>query len=93
MRDKIPRFFPGDGISAGLLQMEDGLSTVFITQDKIPSPSFLQLYVSKLLRLEELTEDRDILLLNGYVQVIMRAGLLTKERINAPSTIDPDFDA
>src|SRR6266436_4654929 len=60
---------------------------------KIPSSGILQLYVPMPSRLQELTQHWDILLLNSYVQVFVRAGLLAKECIDAPSTIDPDFDA
>jgi hypothetical protein len=40
-----------------------------------------------------LPKYRNVLLLNSYVQVIMRASLLAKQCIDAPSAIDPDFGA
>src|SRR5260370_32895128 len=73
--------------------MNVDLSTVFITRYEIPRFGILQLYVSVPSLLQELPKLRNIFLLNRYVQVTMRAGLLTKECIDAPTAIDPDFDA
>jgi hypothetical protein len=67
-------------------------SVVFIAQNKIPSPGVLQLYVFVASRAQQLTQLRYVPLLNGYVQVLMSSALLTKEGINAPAAINPDFD-
>ena len=69
------------------------LFSVFIAQDKIPGFGILQLYIPIPTRLQEPAQHWDILLLNGYVQVFMKAGLLAKQCVDAPSAIDPDFDA
>ena len=72
--------------------MDVDFSTVFITQNKIPRPGFLQLYISVSLLLQPLAQPRNVFLLNRNVQVLVRAGLLAKERVNAPPTINPNFD-
>ena len=69
------------------------LPAACITQDKIPRPGNLQFYLSVSSVFQKSTKYRDILLLNRNVQVTMRTGLLTKQHINAPSAINPDFDA
>src|SRR5882762_1321439 len=69
------------------------LPAACITQHKIPRPRNLQLYLSVSSLFQKSTKYRDILLLNCNVQVTMSTSLLTKQRINAPSPINPDFDA
>ena len=64
-------------------------STVFITQNKIPSSGFLQLDVSVSSLLEQMTQPWNIPLLNDDVQVLVRAGLLTKEGVNTPPAVNP----
>jgi len=69
------------------------LPAACITQHKIPRPRNLQFYLSVSSLFQKSTKHRDILLLNRNVQVTVSTGLLTKQRINAPSAINPDFDA
>ncbi len=73
--------------------MDINLFAVFIAQYKIPRSCISELYLVVTLRLQQVTEHRNILLLNGNVQVRVRPGLLTEQRINAPPTVDPQFDA
>ena len=63
-----------------------------ITQHKIPRPRSLQFYLSVSSLFQKSTEHRNILLLNRNVQVTMSTSLLTKQRINAPSAIQPHRD-
>lgn len=53
---------------------------------------FRQPYVSESSLLKRMTQPWNIFLLNGYIQVFMRPGLLTKEGINAPPTVNPNSD-
>src|SRR6516162_4191380 len=39
-----------------------------------------------------MTQPRNVPLLNGYVQVLVRARLLTKEGVNTPPAINPNRD-
>src|SRR6266404_3094385 len=73
--------------------MDINFSAVFIAQDKIPRSGVFELYFSVALRVQKFTKRGNILLLNRYVQVLVWPGLLAKQSINTPSTIDPDFDA
>src|SRR5438876_11395617 len=73
--------------------MDINFSAIFITQDKIPRSCVFELYFSVALRVQEFTKRDNMLLLNGDVQIFVRAGLFTEECIDTPSTIDPDFDA
>jgi hypothetical protein len=73
--------------------MDINLPAVFVTQYKIPRPGISELYVGVTSGLQEVTEHRNILLLNGDVQVLVWSGLLAEQRIDTPSTVDPYFDA
>jgi hypothetical protein len=73
--------------------MDVNLSAAFITQYKIPSSGISELCIGVTSCLQEVPEHRNILLLNSDVQVPVWPGLLTEQRINTPSTVDPQFDA
>ena len=67
--------------------------TIVVSQDEVRWTRIISLCISEFLGLQQLTKSWHILLLNNDVQVCVRAGLLTKESVNAPSTIDPDLNA
>ena len=39
-----------------------------------------------------MTQPWNILLLDDYIQILMRPGPLTKEGVNVPPTVNPSFD-
>jgi hypothetical protein len=73
--------------------MDINLSAACIAQYKIPRSGVFELSVGVTSLLQEVTERRNILLLNSNVQVLVWPGLLTEQRINAPSAVDPQFYA
>jgi len=73
--------------------MNINFSAIFITQYEIPMSGVFELYVGVTSLLQEVTEHRNILPLNSNVQVLMWPGLLAKQSINTPPTVDPQFDA
>jgi hypothetical protein len=73
--------------------MDVNLSAAFITQYEIPRSGISELYIGVTSCLQEVPEHRNILLLNGDVQVLVWPGLVIEKRINTPSAVDPQFDA
>jgi len=73
--------------------MDINFSAIFIAQDKIPRSGVFELYFSVALHAQEFTKRGNILLLNGDVQALVWPGLLAKQRINTPSTVDRSLPA